>query len=145
MALFLIPLPAPLTHCVPVCVCVCVCRSVKDAVLSRTSAGGCCVNDVVLHVGNGELPFGGVGPSGMGAYHGQSGFDTFSHLKPVLEKYGVDPPLRFPPFTPFKTNVMRTMTRYNRACAFPSCFTLLLVLALLAALGVLIWRASLAS
>lgn len=53
-------------------------------VLQRTTSGGAVVNDVVLHLANEELPFGGVGPSGMGAYHGLEGFQTFSHEKAVF-------------------------------------------------------------
>lgn len=55
-----------------------------DQVLRHSVAGGVTVNDTLLHVAQDNLPFGGVGPSGMGAYHGQAGFDTFSHLKPVF-------------------------------------------------------------
>ncbi len=68
-------------------------------VLSRTSSGGACVNDAVSHLGVPELPFGGVGASGMGAYHGKSSFDTFTHKKSVLDKPTyVDPSLRYPPY-----------------------------------------------
>jgi aldehyde dehydrogenase (NAD+)/coniferyl-aldehyde dehydrogenase len=52
--------------------------------LERTLSGGVTVNDVILHVGEETLPFGGVGPSGMGAYHGKAGFETFSKLRPVF-------------------------------------------------------------
>jgi delta 1-pyrroline-5-carboxylate dehydrogenase len=55
-------------------------------VLEATSSGGACVNDVVMHVGNPHLPFGGVGASGMGAYHGKTGFLTFSHRRAVYKK-----------------------------------------------------------
>jgi coniferyl-aldehyde dehydrogenase len=55
----------------------------REAVLSRTTSGGVTVNDVVFHVAQEDLPFGGVGPSGMGAYHGQDGFREFSHRKAV--------------------------------------------------------------
>jgi coniferyl-aldehyde dehydrogenase len=55
-------------------------------VLDRTISGGVTVNDVVFHVSMEELPFGGVGPSGMGAYHGQEGFKTFSHAKSVYKQ-----------------------------------------------------------
>ena len=58
----------------------------EDALISRTTSGGVCVNDVVMHVAQEELPFGGVGPSGMGAYHGQKGFQTFSHAKSVYRQ-----------------------------------------------------------
>jgi aldehyde dehydrogenase (NAD+) len=68
-------------------------------VLERTSSGGACVNDVVSHLVPPELPFGGVGPSGMGAYHGRATFDTFTHQKSVLDKgTSVDPALRYPPY-----------------------------------------------
>jgi len=53
-------------------------------VLSETTSGGACVNDTLLHVGQDDLPFGGVGPSGMGSYHGPEGFYTFSHKKAVM-------------------------------------------------------------
>lgn len=59
-------------------------RTVIDQVLDRTVAGGVTVNDTILHVAQDELPFGGIGPSGMGQYHGYAGFRTFSHLKPVF-------------------------------------------------------------
>ena len=52
--------------------------------VKKTVAGGMCVNDVVLHVAQDDLPFGGIGPSGMGAYHGKTGFETMSHLKSVF-------------------------------------------------------------
>lgn len=55
-------------------------------VLDGTIAGGVTVNDTILHIAQDELPFGGIGPSGMGHYHGQAGFDTFSKLKPVFHQ-----------------------------------------------------------
>ncbi len=55
-----------------------------DDLLHRTVAGGCVVNDTLLHYANEDLPFGGVGASGIGAYHGEDGFLTFSHRKAVL-------------------------------------------------------------
>jgi coniferyl-aldehyde dehydrogenase len=58
----------------------------KRAVLDKTISGGVTVNDVVFHVSMEELPFGGVGPSGMGAYHGHEGFKTFSHAKSVYHQ-----------------------------------------------------------
>ncbi len=53
-------------------------------VLERTVSGGACINETLLHFGIEDMPFGGVGPSGMGAYHGKKGFLTFSHEKSVL-------------------------------------------------------------
>jgi coniferyl-aldehyde dehydrogenase len=62
----------------------------REKVLTRTTSGGVTVNDVVMHVSMEDLPFGGVGPSGMGAYHGIDGFKTFSHAKAVYTQTGVD-------------------------------------------------------
>ena len=61
-------------------------RSAIRSILSQVSFGGGCVNETVMHLGNENLPFGGVGNSGMGSYHGKTGFETFSHLKSVLIK-----------------------------------------------------------
>jgi aldehyde dehydrogenase (NAD+) len=81
---------------------------VEQAVLSRTSAGGVCVNAVLWHLGNPSLPFGGVGDSGMGTYHGRHGFLTFSHRKPVLKKSTrADPKVAYPPYTRFKKALLR--------------------------------------
>jgi acyl-CoA reductase-like NAD-dependent aldehyde dehydrogenase len=57
-----------------------------DRVLERTFAGGVSINDTLLHIAAEDLPFGGIGPSGIGHYHGQAGFDTFSKLKPVFRR-----------------------------------------------------------
>jgi len=74
-------------------------RFVKQ-VLSRVSFGGGCVNDTVMHLANNHLPFGGVGESGMGRYHGAYSFAAFSHQKGVFHSGGwPDVPLRYPPFT----------------------------------------------
>jgi len=71
----------------------------QETVLRQTSSGGACFNDVVMQVGVPELPFGGVGASGMGAYHGQAGFDTFSHRRSVLRRpFALDLPFRYPPY-----------------------------------------------
>ena len=68
-------------------------------VLSETSAGGVTVNDTLLHIANPHLPFGGVGESGIGAYHGQLSFDVFSHMKSVLRRtFLVDDPVRYAPY-----------------------------------------------
>jgi coniferyl-aldehyde dehydrogenase len=55
-------------------------------VLNETVAGGVTLNDTILHISQEHLPFGGVGPSGMGAYHGKVGFETFSKMKPVFHQ-----------------------------------------------------------
>ncbi|MCX7620245.1 MAG: aldehyde dehydrogenase family protein [Acidimicrobiales bacterium] len=82
-------------------------RDTVEDVLLRTSSGGACVNHCVMHILPSDLPFGGVGPSGMGAYHGQRGFDTFSHLKSVLYKpQKPDPKILYPPYTSFKQKLV---------------------------------------
>jgi coniferyl-aldehyde dehydrogenase len=58
----------------------------ENAFVSRTTSGGVCINDVIMHIMQEELPFGGVGPSGMGAYHGFKGFQTFSHAKSIYRQ-----------------------------------------------------------
>ncbi|GAB2718164.1 aldehyde dehydrogenase [Paenibacillus thermoaerophilus] len=74
-------------------------RSVEREVLSRVPFGGGCVNDTIMHVANHHLPFGGVGPSGFGAYHGKHSFDVFSHRKSILRKSTrFDIKLAFPPY-----------------------------------------------
>ncbi len=82
--------------------------AIVDRVLSRTTAGGVLVNHTVLHVGVTELPFGGVGASGMGAYHAKAGFDTFSHRKSVLRKpTKPDPSILYPPYKGWKYKLVR--------------------------------------
>ncbi|MBD2056481.1 aldehyde dehydrogenase [Oculatella sp. FACHB-28] len=61
-------------------------KQLQQRVLQETSSGGVCINDTIMHIGVPELPFGGVGDSGIGSYHGKSSFDTFSHHKSILQK-----------------------------------------------------------
>lgn len=69
------------------------------AVTQRISYGGGCVNDVVVHLATSEMGFGGVGESGMGSYHGRDGFETFSHVKSILDKKTwLDLPMRYQPY-----------------------------------------------
>ncbi len=71
----------------------------QGKVLSMTSSGGVCFNDVVLQAGIPELPFGGVGKSGMGKYHGKAGFDNFTHYKSILKRpFWLDLNFRYPPY-----------------------------------------------
>ncbi len=72
----------------------------QERILQETSYGGGCFNDLIMHLGNPELPFGGVGHSGMGSYHGKASFDTFSHRKSVLKNsFRFDLKWRYPPYT----------------------------------------------
>jgi aldehyde dehydrogenase (NAD+) len=81
-----------------------------EQVIGRTSSGGACVNDTMSHLVPHGLPFGGVGPSGMGAYHGKTSFEVFSHFKSVLDKPTFpDPSLRYPPYTEGKKKWVRRL------------------------------------
>jgi len=74
-------------------------RTVIDSVMRRTMAGGVTINDTLMHPGCDNLPFGGVGASGMGAYHGREGFNTFSMIKPIFEQARFNGrKLLFPPY-----------------------------------------------
>lgn len=70
-----------------------------DRLVHEVSYGGGCINDTVMHLANHHLPFGGIGSSGMGSYHGKASFDTFSHTKSVLNTpLLLDMPFRYPPY-----------------------------------------------
>lgn len=79
-----------------------------DKINKEVSFGGGCVNDVIMHVANHHMPFGGVGNSGMGGYHGKYSFETFSHRKSVVRNItAIDLPLRYPPFTDQKLSFLK--------------------------------------
>jgi acyl-CoA reductase-like NAD-dependent aldehyde dehydrogenase len=81
-------------------------------VLDRTIAGGVSINDTVMHIAQSELPFGGIGPSGMGAYHGHAGFLTFSKQKPVLYQARISSlALMRPPYGKLADLLLRFLTR----------------------------------
>ena len=74
-------------------------KAVEERVLREVSFGGGCVNDTVLHLATSHMPFGGVGESGMGGYHGRYSFETFSHFKSVLSRWAKpDVSLRYAPY-----------------------------------------------
>lgn len=74
-------------------------KSFIEEVLQKYSFGGGCINDTVIHLANNRLPFGGVGNSGMGAYHGKLSFDIFSHKKAIVKKgTWLDLPMRYAPY-----------------------------------------------
>ena len=73
-------------------------RDTEKRVLTEARSGGACVNDVVSHMVGTGLPFGGLGESGLGSYHGQSGFEAFTHQRAVMRRaLWLDPPFRYPP------------------------------------------------
>ena len=75
-------------------------EATQHKVVDQTSSGNACINDVIMHMVVPELPFGGVGDSGMGRYHGQWSFETFTHRKGVLSRTThLDFPVRYPPYT----------------------------------------------
>ena len=81
-------------------------------ILGATSSGSACVNDCVMQLCNPHMPFGGVGASGMGCYHGDYGFACFSHLKPVMvQRNFFDAPLRYPPFREWKQRLVAFFCR----------------------------------
>ena len=77
-------------------------------IIKSISYGGGCINDVILQVSNHYMPFGGVGSSGIGSYHGKFGFDTFSHKKSIVwSKTMIDLPIRYAPFSPLKFRMLK--------------------------------------
>lgn len=74
-------------------------KDVENTIVGEISFGGGCINDTIMHVSSHTMPFGGVGESGMGSYHGKRSFDTFTHEKSILKKSTlIDIPLRYPPY-----------------------------------------------
>ena len=83
-------------------------KKVEKSLLAKAAFGGGCVNDTIIHLASTQLPFGGVGGSGMGSYHGKKSFETFSHYKSVLKKSNViDLPFRYTPYTKAKDKMIR--------------------------------------
>ena len=74
-------------------------KDFSEDIITRFSFGGGCVNDTITHVASNYLPFGGIGSSGMGSYHGKKSFDTFTHSKSIVKKSTkLDIKLAFPPY-----------------------------------------------
>lgn len=87
-------------------------KKVQDQVLSECHFGGGCVNDTVIHLASSNLGFGGLKQSGIGAYHGLTGFDTFTHYKSIVDKKNwIDLPLRYQPVSKFKYWLIRLFLR----------------------------------
>ncbi|XP_047341226.1 aldehyde dehydrogenase family 3 member H1-like [Impatiens glandulifera] len=85
-------------------------NKLKDEFVEKVSAGGLLINDVALHVAHPYLPFGGVGKSGFGAYHGKFSFECFSHKKGVLSRsFAGDTTARYPPYTPGKLRMLKAL------------------------------------
>jgi len=91
---------------------------IKNRILNETSSGSVCINDTLLQLTVETLPFGGVGHSGMGAYHGKASFDTFSHEKSIMD-HSMNPIVkmlemsRYAPYTNLKSTVLRELLTYR--------------------------------
>lgn len=80
----------------------------QQQVINQTISGGVCLNDTIMHLASPELPFGGVGTSGMGSYHGKASFTTFSHARSVLNRsFLLDIDFRYPPYNETKMKLLK--------------------------------------
>ena len=79
-----------------------------EKVTAKCQFGGGCVNDTIIHLATSAMPFGGVGESGMGGYHGQAGFDEFTHYRSIVDKKTwMDLPVRYQRYNKFKRKMLR--------------------------------------
>jgi aldehyde dehydrogenase (NAD+) len=84
----------------------------KKRLLHELSFGGGAINDAVMHITNPNLPFGGVGHSGMGNYHGEAGFKTFTHYKSVMDKPSwLELPLKYSPYSKLKLGLLKRLMK----------------------------------
>lgn len=83
-------------------------KAAQKKVLDTCRFGGGCINDTIIHLATSDMPFGGVGESGMGSYHGRAGFETFSHYRSIVDKKTwMDLPIRYQKYTGLKEKMMR--------------------------------------
>ncbi|SCG97237.1 MULTISPECIES: aldehyde dehydrogenase [unclassified Romboutsia] len=74
-------------------------KNFEDTIINKFSFGGGCVNDTIMHISNQNAPFGGIGNSGIGSYHGKRSFDAFTHEKTILKASSIDIPFKYPPYS----------------------------------------------
>jgi aldehyde dehydrogenase (NAD+) len=87
-------------------------KKVAKEFLSKTQSGTAAVNDTVIQIASPYLPYGGVGCSGLGKYHGKGSFKTFSNMRAVVYKSNlIDFPIRYPPYTKLKTRILGLLMR----------------------------------
>ena len=87
-------------------------KKFKNKILNEFSFGGGCINDTVMHIASTQLPFGGIGSSGMGNYHGEAGFRCFSHYKSILEKSTIfETNLKYHPRTSNKLKIIKRLLK----------------------------------
>ncbi len=84
-------------------------RALEKRIVAALPSGGVCVNDTVIHLASPHVPFGGVGNSGMGACHGRTGFDTFTHYRTVVRRGGLDLPMRYAPYGGKNLNTVKKL------------------------------------
>ncbi len=85
-------------------------KKISNKILNEVSFGGGGVNETIMHLTNSNLPFGGVGDSGMGNYHGKAGFDSFSHFKSIISKNTLfEPSIKYSPYLNWKQKLMKLM------------------------------------
>ena len=83
-------------------------KEIENKILKSCNFGGGCINDVIVHFANENLPFGGVGESGIGAYHGKNSFDTFTHYRSLIKKSNlIDIRFRYAPYTSIKEKIIK--------------------------------------
>lgn len=82
-------------------------KCAAENVIEKIGFGGGCINDTLIHLATSEMPFGGFGESGMGSYHGKTGFDTFTHYKSIVDKKTwIDLPMRYRPYKTWKKQLL---------------------------------------
>ncbi|MGM9873942.1 MAG: aldehyde dehydrogenase family protein [Bacilli bacterium] len=90
-------------------------NSLVKKIINEISFGGGCINDTIMHLVNLNLPFGGVGLSGMGSYHGKKSFETFSHTKGVLFKGKRELNIKYPPYNKKKLKLLKRISHLNKS------------------------------
>ena len=84
---------------------------IREGSLSARFGGGC-INDTIIHLATSNMPFGGMGESGMGGYHGRAGFETFTHRKSIVDKKTwLDLPMRYQPYNKLGDRLIRMFLR----------------------------------
>ncbi len=87
-------------------------KQIEKKVVNSINYGGGCINDTIIHLANSELPFGGIGNSGMGSYHGKESFNTLSHYKSILKRgLWLDLEIRYPPYSKTKLNLVKKLLK----------------------------------
>ena len=87
-------------------------KQIIKQVTARCRYGGGCINDTIVHLATTEMAFGGVGESGMGSYHGEQGFKTFTHIKSIVDKKNwIDFPVRYSPYRKLYLKILKFLLK----------------------------------